>query len=238
MVPLATALGIAVLYGAGAIVKAGQLRGEGFAIRDTLPLVPLEQLLALGIGIVVSSLLWLLGIAVLFSVYLRFTWLWEPPKQRITVGRRVKQGINIVPWVVFPLLGIWLLSDEPINFAIPLLLGAMLPTFLQDYGAKGGRRYVSYVLAVYFIALVLVKMVSAYYWPTRLAWADVTTTTAEQWSGPLVAATGSTYYIGRGIEGNMRAIPAQRVAYVRMRSREADPDREPVLRPVWERIFG
>lgn len=96
MVPLATALGIAVLYGAGAIVKAGQLRGEGFAIRDNVPLVPLEQLLALGIGIVVSSLLWLLGIAVLFSVYLRFTWLWGAAQAgaRTARGREVAEAAS------------------------------------------------------------------------------------------------------------------------------------------------
>ena len=40
LIPAFAALGIAVLYAVGAIVKGGQLRHAGLNVRDTLPLVP------------------------------------------------------------------------------------------------------------------------------------------------------------------------------------------------------
>jgi hypothetical protein len=58
VVPGFAAFALGLLYGAGAVIKSGQLRGEDLNTRDTLPLVPLEQILAPGIGTIVTSLLW------------------------------------------------------------------------------------------------------------------------------------------------------------------------------------
>lgn len=57
LLPLLTAVGLATLYLIGAIVKVGELNAAGVAASDALPLVPLQQLLAGALPIVVDSVL-------------------------------------------------------------------------------------------------------------------------------------------------------------------------------------
>ena len=55
MIPVATAVAVGVLYTLGALYKAAQLHGAGLSVDDTLPLVPLQQLLTRGIAVVYDS---------------------------------------------------------------------------------------------------------------------------------------------------------------------------------------
>lgn len=73
MLPGMAAAGLGALYATGALVKAGQLRAEDLPLRDTLPLVPLEQILATGIGTVVSSVL---IVAIYASASLVYLWIY------------------------------------------------------------------------------------------------------------------------------------------------------------------
>jgi hypothetical protein len=69
VVPGFAAIGLALLYGTGAVIKSGQLRGADQNVRDTLPLVPLEQVLALGIGTVITSLVWVTVLSLGFTFW-------------------------------------------------------------------------------------------------------------------------------------------------------------------------
>jgi hypothetical protein len=76
LLPGFAALGLGVLYAAGAVIKTGQLQDAELVVRDTLPLVPLEQILALGIGAIASSTL-----AVGSLVFLAGFYLWATREQ-------------------------------------------------------------------------------------------------------------------------------------------------------------
>jgi hypothetical protein len=54
--PFVAGGGLAGLYALGALTRTTQLMGAHVTVRDTLPIVPLQQLLATGIGTVISSL--------------------------------------------------------------------------------------------------------------------------------------------------------------------------------------
>ena len=68
--PGLVAIGVGLLYGTGAVIKSGQLRTADLNVRDTLPLIPLEQLLAVGIGTIVTSLVWVFVFAFILWIYL------------------------------------------------------------------------------------------------------------------------------------------------------------------------
>lgn len=73
--PAITALSLGVLYGLGALFKAAELGRAGFAVRDTLPLVPLSQLLTRGIAVVwdnIVGILLLVGGFVVMAMYFRW----------------------------------------------------------------------------------------------------------------------------------------------------------------------
>ena len=42
-IPIALAVELSALYAVGAILRAGELRGAGLVVRDTLPLFTVEQ---------------------------------------------------------------------------------------------------------------------------------------------------------------------------------------------------
>jgi hypothetical protein len=50
LVPGVVALGLALLYSVGALLKTFELLDAGIDVTEALPLVPLEQVLARGIG--------------------------------------------------------------------------------------------------------------------------------------------------------------------------------------------
>jgi hypothetical protein len=68
-VDLSIAIGLSVgaLYTVGAVVTVGQLRGAKLAVRDTLPLVPLSQILGRGMSVVLKPFAGLLVVAAVFA---------------------------------------------------------------------------------------------------------------------------------------------------------------------------
>jgi hypothetical protein len=57
LLPVLGAVGLAVLYLVGALVKVGQLQSTGVAVGDALPLIPLSQLLAAALPILVPTVI-------------------------------------------------------------------------------------------------------------------------------------------------------------------------------------
>lgn len=54
-VPVLTAAFVGLLYAVGALIKTTQLEGADLSVGDTLPLVPIQQLLNIGIGAAVKA---------------------------------------------------------------------------------------------------------------------------------------------------------------------------------------
>ena len=164
MVPGFAALGLGLLYATGAVIKAGQLRGEGLNVRDTLPLVPLEQILALGIGTLVTSLIWVVVFAALVWLYIGWK---PPPPQQI----HVKQGTFTVLRVSSLVLtafavAVWF-------YAVPFFaaIGTSAAIFLGstiDRWRPRGRRYVVYILVGYFVIVLAARTGGAYFSPEPL----------------------------------------------------------------------
>lgn len=80
--PAAVALGLASLYSLGALLCAAELRNEDVELTNGLKLVPLEQILARGIG---SAILIFSGVAVI-AWLLPLMWHWD---------RQVLRGIEL-----------------------------------------------------------------------------------------------------------------------------------------------
>lgn len=108
LLPAAAVLGVAVLYGTGALIKTAQLRDADLSVQETLPLVPIEQLLALGIGTVTSSGLivafWVLFIGglTLITHRRRRQGKFSDPGTLVTVSRRTYMlllGAFLVSWI-------------------------------------------------------------------------------------------------------------------------------------------
>ena len=66
LLPVVIALFVGSLYTVGAVLTTGQLRHANLVVRDTLPLVPLPQILARGMSVFLKPFAGVLGIAVVF----------------------------------------------------------------------------------------------------------------------------------------------------------------------------
>lgn len=77
-----TAAGLAGLYAAGLVARAGELSAAGFSPQDILPLVPLQQNLARGVALLVDPR------AVFGFLAFAANWVWHlmPPSERQTAG--------------------------------------------------------------------------------------------------------------------------------------------------------
>src|SRR6478672_2456409 len=70
LLPLAIAIFVGILYTVGAVLTTGQLRRANLVVRDTLPLVPLPQLLGRGMSVFLKPFAGLLVIVLVFIAVL------------------------------------------------------------------------------------------------------------------------------------------------------------------------
>jgi hypothetical protein len=234
LLPGLAALGAGVLYAAGAVVKSGQLRDAGLNVRDTLPLVPLQQLLALGIGVVVTSLLWFVVFAFLLWVYLGPMSGFKD-QEPLTVGPRTHLFARIFGYLWLP-LGAGIVLHEfwirPFFTAIVTTAGLLLAAFAGQ--SHRGRRYVMTVLTVYFAIVIFANTASAYVSPEPLPRADIETFSGEKISASLIVTDGGYWYVSTA-KHRFRAIPTSEVQRAAMHSAKRTRPR-PVLKVVWHEI--
>jgi hypothetical protein len=189
---------LGAVYAYGAVIKAGELHAAGQSVGDTLPLVPLEQILVLGIDRLLP-----VGIAILVTVLVGMGFvnrLRRPATDRDAdtestddsaresnaekrgrlIFRAVLGGIFIVllftaEWTI------WLLMAE--IWAVGLYAEAEHST-LRTY-----MIFTTIALIVYFSAV-------AWFDPSPLPHVRLTTRQDRVIAGDLIAATGSAWYIG------------------------------------------
>lgn len=247
LLPSLVAVSLGLLYATGAIIKSGQLRDAQVNVRDTLPLVPLEQLLALGIGALAASptavLVWV-GLFLLYFGMLRP----GAPRRVLLPGSKPKpRTVTAAPtWttklskLLLPLfflgIAIWALALFPISLAIPAVAAMSLFPIIKMYQASPlrGRRYVASVVFTWFAVVMAAQLVTAYYWPQPLPSVQLTMNSGKRQEGTLIATTGSTWYVSARAD-TFQAISATRIASAVVTSRKRLKDQAP-FESLWDKV--
>ena len=225
-------MGLGLLYSAGAIVKSGQLRSAHVSVRDTLPLVPLEQILALGIGIIVTSIVTVFVFALVLWVYVGW-WTPEPPAIRVSAplfplvrALRCLLAVAFIVWIFFTIPPLGALS-----VTAALFLGGGVR---RIYGR--GRRYVAYVVLGYLAFILVLNAANGYIYPKPLPEVELRLKNqATPVVGTMLLTTGTTWYFTQHAQ-TFRAISAEKVAVAIVRSRSRRHEPRPMLRVLWDEI--
>lgn len=187
------ALLLGAIYAYGAIVKAGELRAAGQAVGDTLPLVPLEQLLVLGINAVlplaaVAIVLLLIVMALTERVAAHASDAEAGAKEPKSRPRK-----RLPRWVVWVGAGFWLawtfVSVEPIAWIL-------FAQILAGSWYARSRHTTPKANALFGLSAVTITLAAmAYLSPAPLADISLTTYGGRELDGELIAATGTNWYI-------------------------------------------
>lgn len=242
-IPGVAALGLGLLYAAGAIIKSGQLRDADLSVRDTLPLIPLEQILAVGIGTLVTSLLWVLLFALALLVFVGTST--TGPKPPVLLSLKSRKAI--LSWKSFVILSRIALVAVIVNAfysyaffsAVALAAAVLLGYAVERFGAPRGRRYVVYVVMAYFFIVLMARTADAYISPTPLPNVTLTMRSSGESQpkyvqGTLIVNAGGVWYVSLRKQ-TYRGIPASRVMTAVVRSRSKREPR-PVLKILKEKI--
>jgi len=188
------ACGLGFVYGYGALEKATELHGANQDVTNTLPLVPLQQLLVAGISRVLP-----LGAIVVFGIagYLALEALEargtlpakrnraSSPRSRATADR-----IDQILWLVFlPLFSLFLFFFAP-PWGFLLILQLVAQRFLLPHLSRARS-------AIFLILLLgLFTLSYSYLSPNPLPKASLRTQDGKRVSGDLIATDSGTWYIG------------------------------------------
>lgn len=197
---------LGAIYAYGAVIKAGQLNDADQSVTDTLPLVPLEQLLVAGI----NELLPLLAAAFILSMLVialaeRVNAGMGKQKSRETSDG--KKDIRSDPttrrpsprwakyfWISAAVL--WLIWAAFTASWASLLLFAEI-TAGSWYAAshwttpRGNAIFTLMAVSLYFVAL-------AYFAPDPLPRVEMKLSNGSEVHGALIASTGATWYLATG----------------------------------------
>jgi hypothetical protein len=185
------ALFLGAIYAYGAVVKAGELHGAGLPVGNTLTLIPLEQILVVGIDKVIP-----IAVAVLIIVLLAMAFLdggpateneTDPAEEK--AHNRIKFGLRILTfasWVFIAIAASW-----------TLLLVIVEGTVIGWYASTEHSTRRTY--AIFSTSAVVVAFAAlAWFDPSPLPEAQLTKRNGEVVKGDLIATTGSTWYVGTG----------------------------------------
>src|SRR4051812_32640639 len=92
LVPVTLGAVLATFYALGTLLKTAELRGAHLSVRDTLPLVPLPQLLVRGAGVVTDLPALLLVLVLAATSYWLFGFMEEKSEER---RRRFEEQLDI-----------------------------------------------------------------------------------------------------------------------------------------------
>lgn len=211
-IPGIAALAVAALYSVGALLTAAGLRGAGLSVRDTLPLVPLEKILARGISTLIGSVLLLAALVLLGVLIVSAVSALRRREWSLTAGR-----IGTAAGMVVLVVGL--------AFTSPVLACALILTLA--IGVIGARRFSDlprvWVWAAQYLVVLGGLIASAYVYPQPLPSARVAVAEgATPVVGDLVTTTDFSWYVA-GFDGDtVRAIPAPDIEEAEFVSRERE----------------
>lgn len=193
-VPVALAATLASLYAIGTILRATELSEAGLYPRDTLPLIPIEQLLARGITAALYVLVFFLFVGPIAAVL----GLW--------IARTTDASPSVV-WLerhrrwAHPFLDGWLVAAVIMGlvFLPPLVAASAVFSGLVIALATIRHRE---RLWVWLVAAYLIMgsgwLASAALDPRPLPHVSITTQAGARVKGRLITHAGSTWYVTRG----------------------------------------
>jgi hypothetical protein len=195
------AIALGTVYVFGVITKAGQISNSDEAASTILPLVPLPQLLVIGIQ---QSLI-VLGVTAVGVVFgltvIRLVRTVRPPprerKELSIFGWTPSRPVSIAFQVALGLLTLFLLALTPLT-----VLASILPMIAFGVVAAVSRRTKAIprwaAVGLLCIGFLLSTVVLSYLGPQRPPEARVVTVRNHIVRGPLLVATGSSYIVGQG----------------------------------------
>ena len=195
----AAAVILGSIYAYGAVVKAGELHGAGLPVTNTLTLVPLEQILVAGIDKVIP-----IGVGVLVVTLIAMAFLdWRPEKK--SENEQDKAGddqaeeesqsrrFNSVAWVLTFLAWGFMAVASSWTFLL-LLVELTVVSWYASLTHTTRRTYATFAVS----ALIVFYAASAWFDPSPLPQAQLTKRNGDVVKGNLIAANGSTWYVGTG----------------------------------------
>jgi hypothetical protein len=219
LLPLAIALFVGILYTVGAVLTTGQLRGANLVVRDTLPLVPLPQLLGRGMSVFLKPFAGLLVIVLVFIAVLVLGGRIERALERRMSGTAARAIVVVVGVAALVLL-------SPPQVAIGVAACALVLA-LWVLGKLPLRE--SLLLFAGLTALMLLGL--AFYRPEPLATVTIRTATHGVVHGDLITSSNGTWYVGQR-RRNFLAIASSDIRQLEV---DSGPHSSP---PVFRRILN
>jgi len=190
LLPLAIGLFVGILYTVGAVLTTGQLRKANLVVRDTLPLVPLPQLLGRGMSVFLKPFAGVLGIALVFVAVVvlggeieraleRLTTGWGTGRRRAVRGAVVLAGVAVLVLLSPPSVAIGIAAC---SLVLVLWVRNMLP--------------LRTTLLLFAAVTVVMLLALAFYRPEPLAKVKIETSRGTV-RGDLITSTAGTWYVGR-----------------------------------------
>jgi hypothetical protein len=224
---------LGALYAYGAVIKAGELHDAGQVVGDTLPLVPLEQILVLGINRILPVCVAILAVLLVAMAFLdRDT----PSVDENDDEGEVREGSGrhlVFALRVFTYL-IWAWLFLAASWTTWLLIAELTAVgWYASVEHSTGRTYAIFAS----MALVVFFAVSAYFDPAPLPEVRLTKRNGEVVKGDLIATTGSTWYVAVG-DKHWTAVQAREADGVRVSSVKK-PQKESLYHAITgHRLFG
>lgn len=219
LLPLVIAVFLGILYTVGAVLTTGQLRRANLVVRDTLPLVPLPQLLGRGMSVFLKPFAGVLVIVLVFIAVVVLGSRLERALERRMAGRTARAVVVAVGVAALVLL-------SPPQIAIGVVVCALVLA-LWVLGRLPLRE--SLLLFAGITALMLLGL--AFYRPEPLATVTIRTSTRGVVHGDLITTANGTWYIGQG-RRNFLAIEGSDI-----RSLEVDSGPHS-SKPIFHRILN
>lgn len=236
----AVVLGSVYVY--GALIKATQFHGADQSVTDTLPLVPLEQVLLAGVN---ASLLLIVvaifaSLAVLFIQEVRGRRQSDAPaKKREAPKKRdrkdqtwMERHFLHILWTILGVGWLFLVMASPPSMIVTV---TYIAVFLWwRWPPLISRRRWALVLAVLFVCVTLAQN---YFTPKLLPEVKLTTTGGRVVKGELLVHTDSTWYVGTG-DHEFEAVEAATVESATVESRDRKDDESIFEELTGEKLFG
>jgi hypothetical protein len=201
LLPVAIALSVGTLYTIGAVVTTGQLRHAHLVVRDTLPLVPLPQLLGRGMSVFLKPFAGVLAIALVFVAAVNFgEWIesaleersrdWTQRRRRMVRSTGVLLGTSALALLSPPAVAVGVACCSLVLTLWVFDITQLRPALLLFAAAAG----------VMLLAL-------SFYRPEPLAKVTIQSRKGPAINGDLITTAAGTWYLGQGHRNFVAVLP-------------------------------
>jgi hypothetical protein len=201
LLPVVIALSVGTLYTVGAVVTTGQLRHANLVVRDTLPLVPLSQLLGRGMSVFLKPFAGVLAIALVFVAALIFgEWIENSLEARSRGWTQNRRTIMRLTGMLVGVSALALLSPPDVAIGVAccslvLMLWVFDITHLRP------------ALLLFAAAAGVMLLALSFYRPERLAKVTIQQRQGRVISGDLITTTAGTWYLGERNRNFVAVLP-------------------------------